>query len=86
MGKPPSQPKNLLWNEAIMKQKETEVECCNWGSSKMVWKMVVASLMTNARCLCISDLSVLKCGKMKPDGITDEVFVLWETLEVFVRY
>ena len=48
--------------------------------------MVVASLMTNARCLCISDLAVLKCGKMKPDGITDEAFVLRETLEVFVRY
>ena len=27
--------------------------------------------MTNARCSCISDFSVLKCGKMRPDGITD---------------
>ena len=59
--------KNLLWN------KETELDYFSQGSSKVVWKILLISMATNANCLC---MSVLKCGKMKPDGITNKVFVL----------
>ena len=43
---------------------------CSQGSSEKVWKMVVALLVTNASSL------LLKCGMLKPDGITDEASVL----------
>ena len=47
-----------------------DLDHCSQSSRKKVWKMVVASLVTNTSCL------LLKCGKLKPDGITDEVSVL----------
>ena len=59
--------KNLLWN------KETELDYFSQGSSKMVWKILLISMATNANCLCIS---VLKCGKMKPGRIANKAFVL----------
>ena len=56
-----------------MTKQRSKLERCRGGSSKMVWKMVVASLVTNASFLCIL---VLKCRKMTLDGITDDAFEL----------
>ena len=55
-------PQSLFRNEKI------ELEYFTRGSSKMVFKMVVASLVTNA-CIVFC-ISVLKLGTMKPHEIT----------------
>ena len=57
-------PEHLLWNE------ETELE---YLAEVLVKWFENCGGFTDASCLCIS---VLKCGKMKPDGITDDAFAL----------
>ena len=47
----------------------------------------MASLVTNASCLCIS---VMKCKKMTSVGITDDVFVLegyskWKDIDLVTK-